>query len=185
MKLERRILKESFMILVLASILSSIGGIGLEKVQEKVFSILPLLILLPALNGMVGNFGIIFSSRYTTLHYQKKLGKEKFMNKAMKKHLILVLLISVICAFYISTLSFAVSFMKGFKIEPMIYIKVLIITILSALILVFIISAMTIVAGNYSIRKKEDPDNILIPLTTSIADLGSMLIFSLLVYTLV
>ncbi len=170
------------MILILASILSSIGGIGLETVQEKIFLILPLLILLPALNGMVGNFGIIFSSRYTTLHYQKRLGKEKFMNRALKKHFILVLLISIICAFYISTLSFAISFIKGFKIEPIIYIKVSAITILSALILVFIVSIITVIAGNYSIKKKKDPDNIIIPLTTSIADLGSMIIFSLLVY---
>jgi len=98
MKLERRILKESFGILILASILSSIGGIGLETVQEKIFLILPLLILLPALNGMVGNFGIIFSSRYTTLLYQKKLGKTRFMNKALKKHFLLVLFVSIICA---------------------------------------------------------------------------------------
>ncbi|MBI2507867.1 magnesium transporter [Candidatus Woesearchaeota archaeon] len=182
MNLERRILKESFGILILASILSSIGGIGLETIQEKIFLILPLLILLPALNGMVGNFGIIFSSRYTTLLYQKKLGKTKFINKALKKHFILVLLISIICAFYISTLSFAVSFLKGFEIEPLLYLKILIITILSAIILIFIIAAMTIIAGNYSIRKKEDPDNLLVPLTTSIADLGSMIIFSLLVY---
>jgi len=182
MKLERRILKESFGILILASILSSIGGIGLETVQEKIVLILPLLILLPALNGMVGNFGIIFSSRYTTLLYQKKLGKTRFMNKALKKHFLLVLFVSIICAFYISTLSFAVSFMKGFKVEPFIYFKVLIVVMLSTIILISIVAVMTVIAGNYSIKKKEDPDNILVPLTTSIADLGSMIIFSLLVY---
>jgi len=182
MKLEKRILKESLGVLILASILSSVGGIGLETIQEKIFSILPLLIILPALNGMVGNFGIIFSSRYTTLLYQKKLGKTKFMNKALKKHFFLLLLISIICAFYISTLSFVVSFIKGFTVDPFIYLKVLIVTIISAIILVFIVSAITVIAGNYSVKKKEDPDNILVPLTTSIADLGSMIIFSLLVF---
>ena len=181
MKLERRILKESLGILIIASLLSSLGGIGVELVKEKILLILPLLILLPALNGMVGEFGIIFSSRYTTLLSQKKLGKTKFMNKALRKHYLLILGISILCAFYISTLSFVVSLISGFKIDPIIYLKVLSVAIASTVILVSLVSIMTVIAGNYSIKKKEDPDNILVPLTTSIADLGSMIIFSILI----
>ncbi len=182
MNLETKIIKESLGVLILASIISASGGIGLQVVREKIFMILPLLILFPALNGMVGNFGATFASRYTTLLYQKKLGKRKFMNKALKDLYFQVLKVSMIAAFYISTLSSIVSLLKGFEFNPVIYIKILFITVLTTAFLVTIISFISIVAGNYFVKKKEDPDNLLIPITTSVADLGSMLIFSLLVF---
>lgn len=182
MNLEIKIIKESLGILILASIISTLGGIGLHAVQEKILMILPLLIIFPALNDMVGDFGITFASRYTTLLQQKKLGKKKFMNKALREHFLLILKIAMIAAFYISTLSLIIASLKGFKFDPLLYIKILIITIITTISLVLLIAFISIVAGKYFVKKKEDPDNLLIPITTSIADLGSMIIFSLLIY---
>ncbi len=182
MNLETKIIKESLGVLILVSIISAFGGIGLQLVREKIFLILPLLILFPALNGMVGNFGAIFASRYTTLLYQKKIGKKKFMNKALKEIYLQVLKVSVIAAFYISTLSFVVSLMKDFDFSPILYAKILIITIITTIFLVTLMSFISIYAGNYFARKKEDPDNLLIPITTAVADFGAMIIFSLLIF---
>ncbi|MAG45434.1 MAG: hypothetical protein CMH63_01525 [Nanoarchaeota archaeon] len=184
MNLEHRILKESLGVLILASIISAFGGIGLEVVQDKIFVILPLLILFPALNGMVGNFGTIFASRYATLYHENKLSKKKFMNEALKKHYTRIVGISLIGAFYVSTLASLIAYMKGFGFAPLPYIKIVIITALTTFFLVSLIALIVIMAGNHFIKKKEDPDNTLIPITTSIADLGSMLIFSLLIYLL-
>mgnify|MGYP001605524257 CR=1 FL=1 len=182
MNLETKIIKESLVVLILVSIISALGGIGIQIVKEKIFMILPLLILFPALNGMVGNFGAIFASRYTTLLYQKKLGRKKFMNKALKEVYFQVLKVSIIAAFYISTLSSVVSMIKGFEFDPLLYMKILIVTVLTTVFLVTIISLVSISAGGYFANKKEDPDNLLIPITTAIADFGTMIIFSLLVF---
>jgi len=184
MNLETRIIKESLGILILASIISTLGGIGLEMVQKKILTTLPLLILFPALNNMVGGFGIAFSSRYTTLLQQKKLGKKKFMNKALREHFILILKVSAIAAFYISTLSLVVASLKEFTFNPFLYLKILAVTIITTISLVSLIAVISVLAGRYFIKKKEDPDNLLIPITTSIADLGSMIIFSLLIFIL-
>ncbi len=182
MNLETRIIKESFGVLILASIISAFGGIGLQAVKEKVLVVLPLLILFPALNGMVGNFGAVFASRYTTLLHRNRIGKKKFMNKALKEIYIQILKVSIISAFYISTLASVVSLLKGFKFNPVLYLKILFITTLTTIFLVTIISVISIIAGKYLVKKKEDPDNLLIPITTSIADLGTMIIFSLLIF---
>ena len=65
----RRTFTESIKILVLAAILRLIGGLGVQSVSEKLVMITPLLIVLPALNAVVGNFGGITSARFTTLLY--------------------------------------------------------------------------------------------------------------------
>jgi cation transporter-like permease len=182
MNLETKIIKESFGVLILASVISALGGVGLQAVREKILLILPLLILFPALNGMVGNFGTIFASHYTTMSHQNKLGKKKFMNKALKKHYKTLLKVSLIAAFYISTLSSVIALLKGFNFTPLLYTKILLITLITTACLVSLIAVVSVVAGNYFIKKKEDPDNLLIPITTSIADLGSMIIFSLLIF---
>ena len=184
MNLETRIIRESFGVLILVSIISAAGGIGLQIIKEEIFTILPLLILFPALNGMVGNFGAIFASRYTTLLYEKKVSQKKFMNKALKEIYLQILKVSIIAAFYISTLSSVVSLMKGFEFDPVLYVKILIITILTTIFLVTLMSFISIGAGRYFVKKKEDPDNLLIPITTAIADFGAMILFSLLVFFL-
>ena len=63
----RVIIKESLKVLLLASILSAFGGFALESVKHAFIAILPLVVLLPALNGMIGGYGTIFSSRFSTL----------------------------------------------------------------------------------------------------------------------
>lgn len=182
MNLETRIIKESFGVLILVSIISALGGVGLQGIREKIFTILPLLILFPALNGMVGNFGAIFASRYTTLLYENKIGKGGSMNKALKEIYSQILKVSIISAFYISTLSFVVSMIKGFEFDPLLYLKILMITVITTIFLVTLISFVSVHAGNYFVKKKEDPDNLLIPITTAIADFGAMILLSLLIF---
>src|SRR3989344_4094010 len=181
MNLEAKILRESFGVLILASLISSLGGVALQTIESKILTILPLLILFPALNGMVGNFGTIFSSHYTTLLYQKKLGKEKLINKELKKQILLLIGVSSISAFYISTLASIVALFEGFEFDPYIYLKILSIALITTLFLVALISFIVIIAGRYYVKKKEDPDNVLVPITTAFGDLGAMIIFSLLV----
>ena len=130
MNLETKIIKESLGVLVLASIISALGGIGLQSVKEKIFLALPLLIIFPALNGMVGNFGTVFASKYTTLLYENKISKKNLWNKALKKDYLLTLKVSLISSFYISTLSSVIALFGGFKLNPIFYLKILIMTII-------------------------------------------------------
>src|SRR3989344_7341928 len=50
----KTIIKASIKILLLATIISSIGGFALENIKTAFISIVPLVILLPALNDMIG-----------------------------------------------------------------------------------------------------------------------------------
>src|SRR3989344_6261647 len=190
------IIRESLKILILASIISSVGGVGLNSIQNKLFTILPLIILLPALNSMIGSYGAIVSSKFTMMLYLGKIRgtsagnipKTYFFpflkNENLHKLFFTLLCIGIISAVYMSLLSVGIAYIKGFEISLGLILQILEISLISVIILVSLIFTISVSVGLWIYRKKEDPNNFLIPIATSIGDLGSMCIFSLLVFLL-
>jgi len=176
-----KIIKESLYTLIVASVLSSLGGVGLEDIQTKLLTILPLIILVPALNDMMGDFGTVISSKFTTALYLGNIRGVWWKSHFVKKVFINVFVIAMISGIYISTLSFAVAYLRGFLFDFALFIKILEITLLSIMILFFLIFSVSVVGSIHIFKNNEDPSNFLIPITTSIADLVTMLIFSLFV----
>ncbi|GEM_PF-747731 len=175
------IFKESIKILLLTSIISSIGGIGLQNIESHLLTILPLLILLPALNNMVGAMGTIISSKFTTMLYLNRVEKKWWREHEVHKLITTLFIIALISSVYITVLATAVSVFRGFQFTQMIALKILALTMVSTIIIVSIIFLVSIIGGIFIYKRKEDPNNFLIPISTSVADFGSMLVFVLLV----
>jgi mgtE-like transporter len=173
----RVIVNESLKVLILASILSSIGGIRLENIRSQIIAIVPLLILLPALNDMIGDFGSIVSSKFTTLLFLRKVPTKWWNSRLVHELIFTILVVALISSVYVSFLSCFIATARGFAFDIIVMTKVLLISVLATLALVSIICLISIMWGLYIFHKNEDPNNFLIPLTTAVADLGSMLIF--------
>lgn len=171
------IVKESLKILLLTSVISTIGGLQLESIQSSLVTIIPLLIMLPALNDMIGDYGTIISSRFTTALYLGQVNKKWWKSDNMRDLFSDVVKIGALSAVYIAALSSVISYLKGFPLNFALAVKVLFISTICTLILVTGIFLLSVTAGFYIYKRKEDPNNYLIPLTTAVADLGSMLIF--------
>jgi len=185
MKIFWKITRESLKILIVASIISSLGGIGLEDIKAKFVVIIPLLILLPALNDMIGDFGTIISSRFTTMLYLGKIHEERWWKSPILGNLfLLVAAVAFIAALYISLLAGSISLLKGYPLTASILVKTVIIAVLSTAILITLMFWIAVTAGFKIYKRNEDPSNFLIPITTSVADFASMLILSGLVYLL-
>ena len=180
-----RIIKESIKILILASLISTIGGIGLQTLQQKLVEIIPLLILLPALNHMTGSLGTIVSSRFATDLYLGKVTKSWWKSKIVNNLLKSIMKIAFITSFYISILSAAISVYRGFPVDMLLFLKILLITLATTTIIVSIVFFISVIGGIYIYSKKKDPNNFLIPLTTSVADLGSMVVYSVMILILI
>lgn len=179
------IIKESIKILILASIISSIGGIGLQSIETKIFAILPLLIMLPALTDMIGDFGTVVSAKFTAMLYLGKVKTHNWMHDPeIKKLFRIIMSVAMISAIYLSIVSACIAVISGYTITTMLFIKVLEIALLATIFLVGIIFSLSIIGGLYIFSKHEDPNNFLIPITTSVADLGSLIIFAVLVATM-
>ncbi len=173
------IARQSLKILLIASVLSSIGGLGLKSIQDQIVTIIPLIILLPALNDMIGDFGTVVSSKFTTLLYKGKI--ERVKSSAFRDLFIMIFFIALISSVFLGTMAIIFSYLIGYALTADIILKVFGIAVLSTLILVSSISAVSITFGFYIFKRNEDPNNFLIPISTSIADVGSMTLFVVMV----
>jgi mgtE-like transporter len=174
----RSIIKESLKILLFASLISSFGGLALESAKTVFVSIMPLIILLPALNDMIGDYGIIISSRFSTMLHTGELKGKWHKNKDLRETFLLLLIISFMTAVISAGIALAISFFSGYETAFTSAQKIFFISIIDSLFLVSALFIISIIGGIHFFKKNEDPDNFLIPLTTSIADLGNMIILA-------
>lgn len=174
----KTILRESLKIMLFASVLSSLGGFALENIKTVFISILPLIILLPTLNNMIGSYGTIISSKFSTMLLTGKVHKSWWKYPPLIKLFIQIFIIATITALLSAVIaSGALYFIKSY-IDFSIVGKVLLMVIADVIIIVSTLMLIATFAGLYFYKKKEDPNNFLIPLTTSIADFGNILILS-------
>ncbi|MBI2148296.1 magnesium transporter [Candidatus Woesearchaeota archaeon] len=175
----REIFRESIGVLLVSIILGLIAGMFLRNIQDSLIVILPLIIMLPALNGMIGNYGIIVTSKITTALDEKKV---KNIHSHIIKHLFKdIIPVALFSAVYISILSTFIAYFKGFEFSYFILSKIMLITIVTTLSLVIFIFIVAVIGSLVVYKKGIDPEDVLIPITTSIADVFSIGIFSLLV----
>jgi cation transporter-like permease len=177
----KKIIKESIKVLLFASILSSLGGLTLESIKDVFIAVIPLIVLLPALNDMIGDYGIIISSRFSTLLYTGKIRGKWYKDSDLQKLLLQVLIIALFYALVSSALALVISSFSDFAINFSVIYKIFLIAIIDVLLLVGILFFIAIKAGLRIYKKGEDMDNFLIPITTSIADFGNMIILAVLV----
>jgi cation transporter-like permease len=179
--ISKTIIKESVKILLLASLLSSFGGLMIEHIKTIFISIVPLIVLLPALNDMLGDYGIIMSSRFTTLLYTGKIRCKWYKNIELRKLLLQIFIIAILTALISSSVALVISSFSGYGLTYGIAYKIFLITIIDTILIVGLLFLISIFAGFYISKKNEDPDNFLIPITTSVADFGNMVLLTLLV----
>jgi len=179
------IVKESLKILLLASIISSFGGLALDSIETLFLSIFPLVLLLPSLNNMIGNYGTIISSRFSTMLYEGKVSEVKswWKNLELKRLLSQILIITLITAVLSSGSALLITHLSQ-RVSVSLAVKVFFIVLIDMLFLANILFFIVILAGMYFYKKKEDPNNFLIPLTTSIADFANMAILAVLIILL-
>lgn len=175
------IINESIKILFIASVISALGGVHVQSIKGYLTGIIPLLILLPALNSLIGSFGTIISSKFTTMLYMGKAPAKWWTSYVVQELIFSILLVGVISSVYIGFVSYGVSMLRGFPFDLNLLVKVLSISMLSTAALIGLIALISITWGLYIFQKQEDPNNFLIPLTTAIGDFGSMAIFSAMV----
>ncbi len=178
------IIRESVKMLILASIISSIGGMNLKAIESTIIYIVPLLILLPALANLIGSFGTVVSSKFTMMLYLGKVSKRWWHSRDIRELISVIFVIALISSVYIGILSYGIAYLKGFTFSSMLFFKVLAVSVVATMLLVWIIILVSIIGGYWIYQKKEDPNNFLIPITTSVADLGSLILFSVMVMAL-
>lgn len=144
-----------------ASCISLIGGIGIEAVQEKLLPLVPLLIALPALNTMVGDYAAIIAAHATDPGERKHTKKELALaiSKAIWVNIAGVLLLSIVIAWH-----------RDYLFTGVFLIKFVLFTTVSMLGTVAGMFGLTAILDKLLENHKLNPDDILIPIVTTVTD---------------
>ncbi len=165
----QKIFKESIVIVVVSSIIGLISGTLLSANIEILYAIPIILLVLPALNSLIGDISTVSISRLTTHLFIGTIPPKIQTSDRLKKDflgLIITLSLSLIA---LLILGYAIASIMGIVvINPFIIIFILIITILLIFALMFI---FLFISAIFVFKKGKDPNNFLIPFITSLADL--------------
>lgn len=175
----KRIVKESLKILIFAAIMTSLGGLFIEKIKVLMFSVIPMIILLPSLNSMIGDFGSIIATKFSCYLHEGALHKKWWRSKSLIKLYIQIFIISMFTAVVSSLIALLITSAK-YPIDSSYAYKIFTVSILDVFILINLLFFTCIFAGFHFYKKKEDPNNFLIPIITSVADFGNMAVLSVL-----
>ena len=179
--LMRTILRQSFLVLVLCAFLATVAGHFLEARLESLIVVSGLLILFPPFNDTLGNLGAILSSRLSsaahmgTTRMKAVPDSEAFHNMAAVFFLLLMIFPAI------GILAHFTAVVLGFT-SPGI-LTMMLVSILAGVL----VSVIAITASYYftylSYRVSVDPDNVVIPIMTSLMDMvGVFVLLSVLLF---
>ncbi len=169
-KLFKRILKESVPVLTLAAIISMVTGAALN-LNTQFWAVLPIfLMLVPSLNDVGNGLGCIISSRITTLLTLGLIKPELKTSDVLKENIMAVAMIGVLSSFYLGAVNFFAAKISGICLEPVSAWIFFIVCLISVGMLTFLVTIISVFIAFLSWRKGLDPDNVTIPIVTSLSD---------------
>lgn len=154
----------------LASTISMLGGIGLEAVSERLLPLVPLIIALPGLNDLVGDYASIIAAHASDPAECKTSKRE--LAKAISK----VLWINILG---IVALSLILASQRGYLATSDFLVKFVLFVAISIIAVVATLFAITALLDRALSRHKLNPDDIMIPVVTTITDVFMLCLIAL------
>lgn len=155
----KKILKESLPILTLLMIVEIFGGQILQFHLEK-FLMLPILLMfIPIINGVCGNIGSILGARVSSGLHVGYITPD-FRGKELRENIIGIVILALLTFCFIGFLVYVIS--ASFKL--------VFIIIGTGLLVTLGVICLCIPTAMISFRNGIDPDNVVIPILTTGAD---------------
>jgi mgtE-like transporter len=169
----KKTLREGVPIVLLSSIFGSINGVALATFRGNLEKDPSLLMLYPGLMNILGNIGSIIGSMEST---KLALGYITSFIDVLKDALRNLLSIEIAALLIHTILSIAIYLtgsLTNVSVDLFFIIKV---ALISNVMSFLIISIFSLIIATQTFRLGLDPDNFVIPLTTSVSDTVSTLI---------
>jgi mgtE-like transporter len=164
----RQIVIQSSMILVFTLFLDAISGIVIQSNLNALLAVPLLLVILPAFLEEGGNIGNVMASRLSTKLHMGVIEAKMKITSSVRQEFLNSYLLSFLIFASVAVVSFAFSLMTG--IGGIGFYQLFLITVVAGFLLSTIIIFITFMVSIVSFRLNIDPDNISIPIITSIAD---------------
>jgi cation transporter-like permease len=145
----------------LASTLCMVGGIGLEVVSDKLLPLVPLIIAVPGLNDTAGNYAAIIAA-HAADPAERRLTRRKLARAIAR-------VISINVTGMIA-LSLLIAVKRGYVLDVVFGIKFAAFVAIAICVVVAGIFGLTIILDKALEQHKLNPDDVLIPIVTALAD---------------
>lgn len=158
-----------------ASSISLIGGVGLEAVSEKILPLVPMLIAIPALNDLVGSYAAVIAAHTGDPTERQRSHKE------LARVIYRVALYNIVA---IALLSLLVASFRGYYADFDFLLRFGGFVLVSVLIVVSFMFALAGGLDRLLRNHRYNPDELLIPVVTSLADILMLGLVALAVLTI-
>ncbi|MFH1821865.1 MAG: magnesium transporter [Methanobacteriota archaeon] len=165
----RRILWESYPVLVLCAVLSLGAGLILNSQIESIKALPLILVMVPPINGINNNICSILGSRLTSALHMGTIEPRFGEQAALQKNIRASWLMSVGVFVFTSVIFFTLAMISG--IGPSKSVMVMLAFFAASMVAVAVTMFCTIGLAFLSFSKNLDPDNVVIPIVTSIGDI--------------
>lgn len=181
-KYVKTILKQSTPTLILCSFLGIFAGTVLDSFASTLLNNPTILTLVPLFSGESGNLVSILGARLSSALHAGLIEAEFKFNEAVRNNFIIIILLCLIVYPFIAILADITSMLLN--IEAFSILHLILISLISGLVLIPIMIIIVFVIGIYSFKKGLDPDNVIIPISTSLTDALSnslLILFSIII----
>ena len=164
----KKVFKESIVIIIISSLMGLLSGIVLSTNQGILYALPIILLILPALNSLVGDMSTVSVSRLTTHLYIGIIPPKLKPSKRIKDDFIGLFITILLSLIVLISFGFIIGITTGIRIiNPFLITFIIIITII---ILFLILFGALFISSIIIFRRGGDPNNFLIPFITSLAD---------------
>jgi len=161
----KKIRRQSLIFIIIttafASCISMLGGLGIELTAHELLPIVPLVIALPALNTMVGDYATIIAA-HAGSPGERTVTRKKLVSSILKSTRV------NICGTI--GLSIVLSERRGYEVHPAFLLVFSLFVAVSVLSIVAVMFIVTYILDKILEEKQLNPDDILIPVVTTITD---------------
>ena len=154
--------------MIISSIAGLISGTVLSFSRDLLYTIPLMLLIIPALNSLIGDMATVLVSRLTTHLYIGTIPPKIQKSKRLLEDfygLIITLLLSLAALLVIG---YVVGIISGISIvHPLLMIFIITLTVL---LIFFIMFVAMFIGAIFLFKRGKDPNNFLIPFVTSLSD---------------
>ncbi|MBN2154881.1 MAG: magnesium transporter [Candidatus Lokiarchaeota archaeon] len=165
----KKIMKESIIVVILTTIIGFITGSFLSSYEGVLIYIPVILIILPALGDTIGDLATVIVSRLTTNLYLGEIEPKIQNSKVLKTDFFNLSITMALCCITILLMGYGIAF---FTSVPIVYpFLIIVIVMISGLLLFALLFIVLVVSSIYLFKRGRDPNNYLVPIATTLADL--------------
>lgn len=163
-----RIVRQSLPVLAVAMIIDTVAGIFMGLTEELLISLSVVLLLIPVFNAEGGNLGGILSSRLTSAYHLGMIKMGRRPEGETRTNFSVTLLLSVLIFPTLGFLAYVVS--KAFGMDALGFGDIIVICLVAGLFTTLLAIFVTYYLTYFFVKIGVDPDNVTIPMITSVMD---------------